>query len=206
MASGGAPAAEPVTGTTARAATASAPRRPAAVPLRRAPGPPGETARCRAARWCLLFMTLSLCRPARSSPGRISTPMRTCHYRGPPGPKRRAGRRLAPGRGAGPVNPDGAHQGQVDHQAALRHRQAGDIVASSADADFQAMVAAEAHRRGHISSARAAGDDRRALVNHRVPDSSRLVVAVLVRQQNLSLDLAVQCCGMSVHWLLAEPP
>ena len=60
---------------------------------------------------------------------------------------------------------------------------------AAAHRDFQIPLDGEAHRGRHVGWACAAGDDRRPAVDDRVPDPPRLVVAVVIRQQNCPPNL-----------------
>jgi hypothetical protein len=98
---------------------------------------------------------------------------------------------VAPGRatlGARPararVDVHRTHGGQVDHEAAVAHRVAGDIVSAAPDGQLEAALAAEAHGRLHVGGAMAPeppwpGGDRSAVV-----DTPGVLVCGVRRQED----------------------
>ena len=78
------------------------------------------------------------------------------------------------------IDRDGAHRRQVDHDPAVAHGGAGDVVTPAADGDLEVAVVGEAHRGGHVGGAAAAGDQPRSTVDGAVPDGSGVVVIVVV--------------------------
>jgi hypothetical protein len=79
------------------------------------------------------------------------------------------GAALDEGRALDRIDRHGAHRRQVDHDPAVAHRGAGHVVAPAADGDLEIAVAGEAHRRGHIGGAAAAGNQPRSSVDGAVP-------------------------------------
>ena len=77
---------------------------------------------------------------------------------------------------------------QIDHEAALDERVAGDVVAAALDAEQQAVRAANVT--ALITSVWvAAADDRgRSALDHRVPDRARVVVAGGIREQDVGAE------------------
>ena len=75
---------------------------------------------------------------------------------------------LCPGRRRRRVDVDPAHPGQVDHQAALGHRPAGDVVPAAAHRDLQPGLTGVAHRGRDVLGVRAAGDQRGPAVDQPV--------------------------------------
>ena len=73
---------------------------------------------------------------------------------------------------------------QVDHQAAVGDRAAGDVVAAAADGDLEARLPCEAHRGGDVGRAAAAGDDRRPAIDQTVLDPAGGVVAVVAGRED----------------------
>jgi hypothetical protein len=86
---------------------------------------------------------------------------------------------LHPGTPRRRVDPHRAHHREVDHQPALAHRVAGHVVPAAAHRERQAVVAREADAVDHVRRAGAAGDQRRAAVDHAVPDHAGGVVALV---------------------------
>ena len=80
--------------------------------------------------------------------------------------------------GAAPRRVDAhrAHGRQVDHQAIVGQRAAGDVVAAAAHRQRQALAPGFGDGGRHVGGAGAAHDQRRALVDHGVPYLARLVV------------------------------
>src|SRR4029450_1506170 len=79
--------------------------------------------------------------------------------------------------GPGPgVHPDPAHGRQVDGQTAVRQAEPWAAVPAAQDGDLQAAVPTEVDRGDHVPGVDAAGDDRWALVDHRVVDGAGVVV------------------------------
>ncbi len=65
-----------------------------------------------------------------------------------------------------------AHRREVEHDPALADRMAGDVVAAAADRDREAVLTGERRRaRDHVGDPVAPDDDRRAAVDHGVPDA-----------------------------------
>ena len=102
------------------------------------------------------------------------------------------GAALDPGAAPFGVDPHGAHQRQVEHQPAVAHGVARDIVAAATDGHRQAMVAGEAHGVDDVGDAAAAHDRVRAAIDHRVPHGPCRVVARIAGDQHLALQAAAQ--------------
>ena len=77
--------------------------------------------------------------------------------------------RLRPHRPAGQVDPHALHQGEVDHQPVVAHRQAGKAVAAASDRHGEPDPASEADGVDDVGHAGAAGDERRVPVDRTVP-------------------------------------
>jgi len=90
------------------------------------------------------------------------------------------------------IDPYAAQQRQVDHQTAVAHRQAGDVVAASPDGIHQAVFARELHGSHDIGGADAACDQRRSAIDHRIPDLARFVVERVVRLQQLAAEVGLE--------------
>src|SRR5581483_11667416 len=75
-----------------------------------------------------------------------------------------------------------------DEQPAVTRGVAGDAVSAAADRHHELVVARELDRPNHVGLASTAGDERRLLVDHRVPDTPRLVVAWLARCEQLAMQ------------------
>ncbi len=96
------------------------------------------------------------------------------------------GTALDEGRALDRIDRDGAHRRQVDHDPAVAHRGAGDVVTPAANGDLEIAVAGEAHRCGHIGGAAAAGNQPRSSVDGAVPYGSGVVVVVVVGDDHIA--------------------
>src|SRR4051812_4086131 len=77
----------------------------------------------------------------------------------------------------GRIDANLTHRRQIDRQATVAERIAGDIVSSAAHREHEPVIAGEAHRLYDVVGAGAAHDDRRLAVDHRVPDGPGVFVA-----------------------------
>ena len=75
-----------------------------------------------------------------------------------------------------PVDLDALHGREVDHEAAIAHRGAGDVVAAAADRHEQIVLARETHRPDDVAGLRTAHDHGGSSIDHAVPDRASLVV------------------------------
>jgi hypothetical protein len=90
------------------------------------------------------------------------------------------------------VDPNPAHQAEIDHQAAVRHGHPERTVTAAFHADLQAKLAGHAHRRHHVAGARAAHDHLRPPVDQRIPHGPRTLIPRVTRQQQLPLQPATR--------------
>src|SRR4029453_9905300 len=90
------------------------------------------------------------------------------------------GTTLDEGRAVDEIDRDGAHRRQVDDDPVVAHRGAGDVVASASYGDLEVAVAGEAHRRGDVGGAAAAGDQPGSPVDRAVPNGSGVFVVMVV--------------------------
>jgi hypothetical protein len=98
---------------------------------------------------------------------------------GPPG-----GTPLHPGGARGGIDVDPVHRGQVDHQPAVDGAEPRAVVSAAADGDRQPGSPADVERGLRIGNGCAAGDERRASVDHGVVDRPDLVVGRVVRRDD----------------------
>ena len=84
------------------------------------------------------------------------------------------------------IDAHAVHLRQVDHQALLAHRLAGEAVAAAAHRQQQLVRRRELHRLHDVGGAAAARDQRRMAIEGAVPDAPRGVVAGAVAQQQLA--------------------
>ena len=111
------------------------------------------------------------------------------------------GAALDAGRALDRIDGDGAHRREVDHDSVVAHRGASYVVASASYCDLEVAVASEAHRRGHVGGAAAAGDQSRAPIDGAVPYGACVVVSIVVGGDQVapeSRDLhRGECCHRS---------
>ena len=74
---------------------------------------------------------------------------------------------------------DRLHQRKIDQQTTITDRVAGDVVAAAPHRKQKLRVPRELYSLDDIGSAHALRDDRRAAVDHRVPDGTGGFVSVL---------------------------
>ena len=74
------------------------------------------------------------------------------------------------------VDPEALHLRQIDDDAVVARRLARDVVGPAAHGNGQPLVARERDGGHDVHRAAAAGDHRRVLVDHRVPDAAGLAV------------------------------
>ena len=89
------------------------------------------------------------------------------------------------GAGVG-VDLDAAHRPEVDHDAVVAAAEAAAVVSAAADGEQRVMPARKPDHRRHVVGGRAAGDHRRALVDHRVVQRASVVVARVGRADQLA--------------------
>ena len=81
-----------------------------------------------------------------------------------------------------------AHPREVDHDAVVAGREAGDAVAAAPDGDDELLLAGEAERRDDILVPRRPHDQRRPAIDHAVPDRARGVVARVAGADDLARE------------------
>jgi hypothetical protein len=75
---------------------------------------------------------------------------------------------------------------EVDHQAAVGDRLAGDVLAAATDRDLESRVPAEVDRVDDVGGVVTSRDHRGMLVDQAVVDAPGLVVAGLARREDLA--------------------
>jgi hypothetical protein len=91
------------------------------------------------------------------------------------------------------IDDDAPHERQVDHQAALAHREPRDVVTAAAHGEQQLVLTCKADGLHHIRHAGTARDQRGATVDHRVPDRASLIVLGVGRTEHRSTKS--RACG-----------
>jgi hypothetical protein len=92
--------------------------------------------------------------------------------------------RLGAGHAGLRIDRNALHRRQVDDNRVVRERVARHAVAAAADRDPEAVFAGEGDCRDDVRGRRAAHDHRRLLVDHPVPESARLLVAVVAARDD----------------------
>jgi len=72
---------------------------------------------------------------------------------------------------------------EIDHQAAIAHGTAGDVVPASADCHDEIVSPGKVDASHHIRCAGTAGDQRRVPIDHAIPDLACPILAVVRAQQ-----------------------
>ena len=85
-----------------------------------------------------------------------------------------------------------AHPREVDHDTVVAGREAGDAVAAAADGDDELLLTGEAERSDDVVGVGRPNDQRRATVDHAVPDRARRVVTGVVRAHDLTGESVAQ--------------
>ena len=103
---------------------------------------------------------------------------------------------IRPGRAAANPRPlcrridtHGSHHRQIDQQATVARTAARSVVPTTPDREQHSVLARIVDRRTHIIGRGAAGDQRRLLVEHRVPDLPDLVIVRVPRLDEFATEL-----------------
>ena len=91
------------------------------------------------------------------------------------------------------VDMHAALRGLVDHQRAVGHRVAGDVMAAAAHRQAHLVLAREGQCVAHVLRVQAARDDRRPALGHAVPDLARGVVGLRFRCDDAATDTRGEC-------------
>ena len=76
---------------------------------------------------------------------------------------------------------DRLHQRKIDQETSIADRVAGDVVAAAPHREQKLRVPRQLNSLDDVGSAHALRDDRRAAVDHRVPNGTGGFVSVLTR-------------------------
>ena len=98
--------------------------------------------------------------------------------------------RAAAHAGSAPLGIDvgAAHAREVDHDAVVARREAGDAVAAAPNGDDELLLTGEAEGCDDVVGAGRPHDQRRPTVDHAVPDCARSVVAGVVGAHDLARE------------------
>ncbi len=83
------------------------------------------------------------------------------------------------------INVDAVHGAQIDADAGVDQRGAGDAMAAAVDGEGDVLLAGDVDGGGDVVGARGPGDHGRAPVDHPVEQGPRLVVGGIGRAQQL---------------------
>ena len=97
------------------------------------------------------------------------------------------------------IDRDGAHFREVDHDAVVAHRGAGNVVTSASDRDLELADSGESHRGGDVGGAVAAGDESGSSVDSAVPHGAGAVVPLVVERDQVSPESGNLQRGRSGH-------
>jgi hypothetical protein len=101
-----------------------------------------------------------------------------------------------PGPASPDVDLDGLHRRQVDDEAVVAGRVAGDVVGAAADSNAKPGVGSELQGSGHVRGAGAPRDHGRSTVDHAVPDPACEVVLRMPGHDHLTGDLTGEPAGV----------
>jgi hypothetical protein len=87
---------------------------------------------------------------------------------------------------------DALHPRQVDHEAALTHRVARDVVAAATNRHEQIVVTGEIDRADDVGHPGTADNQGGPFVNHGVPDLTRLIVPGIAGTQQFAPQAGLQ--------------
>ena len=90
------------------------------------------------------------------------------------------------------IDVDGSHLRQVDDQAIVTQSTAADIVAAAPDGGEQIVLAREVDGGDDVGQSRASGYQGRPLDDARVPHATRILVAAVVRREQVAVERGFQ--------------
>src|SRR5215467_3905393 len=91
------------------------------------------------------------------------------------------GAAFSPHRTPGRIDMDAAHTGKIDHQSALAYSDAWGVVAAAAHRDQPLVSSRKCHGSDHIRDASAARNERRAPIDHSIPNLAGFVIGHVAR-------------------------
>src|SRR5271167_1360867 len=83
-------------------------------------------------------------------------------------------------RARGNIDRDVLHTGKVDYNSLIANRETGHIVAGAAYREQEAPLAREVDHEHHVLGARTLGNQSGSSVDHRVKDSARYVIPLII--------------------------
>ena len=92
------------------------------------------------------------------------------------------------------IDPDTLHLREVDDQAVVHASETRAVMPPASDRELHPAVTGVVDRGDHICDVRAAGDQRRPLVDHRVVERTRLVVAGVSGGDELAAEALLERC------------
>jgi hypothetical protein len=91
------------------------------------------------------------------------------------------------------------HGGEIDHEPAIDAREAGAVVPAAPDRDRQPALAGETDRRRNVCFVGAVRNRRRVLVDHRVVERPRIVVALSASLDDAALNCRSETLDRNGH-------
>src|SRR5262249_18267746 len=103
------------------------------------------------------------------------------------------------------VDGRGLHPREVDHDTIVAQGVSGNVVSAPSDGEHNPAVPRKVHRMHDIRCGPAPDDHPGPLVDRRVPDLARVLIAVVARKKDLSNNPALQLLYLSGCQLLHGP-
>ena len=97
------------------------------------------------------------------------------------------------------IDANAAHRRQVEHDPAVAGGVAGHTVPAPANGQKHAVLAREVDPGDHVGHAGATRDQRRPLVEHRVPRPARLLVAFVAGREHVATKALDPCRGLCLN-------
>ncbi len=101
--------------------------------------------------------------------------------------------RLRPGRALRGIHADTFHPGEVNHNPAIIHRIAGDIVTAAPNGNQQLMVPGEIDGLDHIGNPHTANDQGRFPINHPVPHHTGIIIPHIAGLEQRTAQICLEC-------------
>ena len=114
------------------------------------------------------------------------------------------------------IDPNATHAREIDDEAVIDGAETGSAVSAAPDGDVEPLVATEADCRDDVGDIGGTDDQRRASIDHAVLDAARVVVARVLRADDVASEGPLQPferalvdallgCGLGGHGALFPP-
>ena len=103
------------------------------------------------------------------------------------------------------IDPDSFHGRQINDQTVFHAAEARAVMATAADGNAQALVAAKIHRRNDIGDIGAAHDEPRPLVDHGVIEFAGSIIVRVVGANDWSAHRRRKCSNVLIAHCTAPP-